>query len=167
MLEYPELGMEAIWKIEVENFPAFIVVDDKGNDFFKVRAHEDGHVTETQPTYDYGQRAGALAALSRGRHAHARLGVFGYLFSWPQWLLIAGVMICFLNRSGRCKLPRTEAPVLTCAATQRWGDSGAHEGRSKDRDEHFRHRRDGRISLSSGSLLQLRGFPFGGGDTYM
>jgi fumarate hydratase class I len=35
MLEYPELGMEAIWKIEVENFPAFILVDDKGNDFFK------------------------------------------------------------------------------------------------------------------------------------
>ncbi|MCW5750646.1 MAG: fumarate hydratase [Alphaproteobacteria bacterium] len=32
--EYPELGMEAIWRIEVENFPAFIVVDDKGNDFF-------------------------------------------------------------------------------------------------------------------------------------
>lgn len=35
LLEYPELGMEAIWKIEVENFPAFILVDDKGNDFFK------------------------------------------------------------------------------------------------------------------------------------
>lgn len=35
VLEYPELGMEAIWKIEVENFPAFIVVDDKGEDFFK------------------------------------------------------------------------------------------------------------------------------------
>ena len=35
-LEYPELGMEAIWKIEVEDFPAFILVDDKGNDFFKV-----------------------------------------------------------------------------------------------------------------------------------
>ncbi|MGO9944493.1 MAG: fumarate hydratase [Rhodoblastus sp.] len=35
IVEYPELGMEAIWKIEVENFPAFIVVDDKGNDFFK------------------------------------------------------------------------------------------------------------------------------------
>ncbi|MBI3782412.1 MAG: fumarate hydratase [Deltaproteobacteria bacterium] len=34
VLEYPELGMEAIWKIEVENFPAFIIVDDKGNDFF-------------------------------------------------------------------------------------------------------------------------------------
>ena len=33
-LEYPELGMEAIWQIEVENFPAFILVDDKGNDFF-------------------------------------------------------------------------------------------------------------------------------------
>jgi fumarate hydratase class I len=35
VLEYPELGMEAVWKIEVENFPAFIVVDDKGNDFFQ------------------------------------------------------------------------------------------------------------------------------------
>ncbi len=35
VLEYPELGMEAIWKIQVEDFPAFIVVDDKGNDFFQ------------------------------------------------------------------------------------------------------------------------------------
>ncbi len=35
LLEYPELGMEAIYRIEVENFPAFILVDDKGNDFFK------------------------------------------------------------------------------------------------------------------------------------
>ncbi|HEY2430005.1 MAG TPA: fumarate hydratase [Acidimicrobiales bacterium] len=35
VLEYPELGMEAVWKIEVEDFPAFIVVDDKGNDFFR------------------------------------------------------------------------------------------------------------------------------------
>ena len=35
ILEYEELGMEAIWKIEIENFPAFIVVDNKGNDFFK------------------------------------------------------------------------------------------------------------------------------------
>jgi len=34
VIEYPELGMEAIWKIDVEDFPAFIVVDDKGNDFF-------------------------------------------------------------------------------------------------------------------------------------
>jgi fumarate hydratase class I len=34
VLEYPELGMEAVWKIEVRNFPAFILVDDKGNDFF-------------------------------------------------------------------------------------------------------------------------------------
>nr|WP_218849545.1 fumarate hydratase [Nocardioides perillae] len=34
VLEYPELGMEAVWKIEVEDFPAFIVVDDQGNDFF-------------------------------------------------------------------------------------------------------------------------------------
>ncbi len=35
VIEYPELGMEAIWKIEVEDFPAFILTDDKGNDFFK------------------------------------------------------------------------------------------------------------------------------------
>jgi len=34
VVEYEELGMEAVWKIEVEDFPAFIVVDDKGNDFF-------------------------------------------------------------------------------------------------------------------------------------
>ncbi|MFL6812381.1 MAG: FumA C-terminus/TtdB family hydratase beta subunit, partial [Bradyrhizobium canariense] len=35
VLEYPELGMEAIWRIEVVDFPAFIIIDDKGNDFFK------------------------------------------------------------------------------------------------------------------------------------
>jgi fumarate hydratase class I len=34
LLDYKELGMEAIWKIEVENFPAFIIIDDKGNDFY-------------------------------------------------------------------------------------------------------------------------------------
>jgi len=34
VLEFPELGMEAVWKIEVENFPAFLITDDKGNDFF-------------------------------------------------------------------------------------------------------------------------------------
>ena len=34
VLEYPELGMEAVWRIEVKDFPAFVVVDDKGNDFF-------------------------------------------------------------------------------------------------------------------------------------
>jgi fumarate hydratase class I len=36
VLEYAELGMEAVWKIEVRNFPAFIVVDDTGNDFFEL-----------------------------------------------------------------------------------------------------------------------------------
>ena len=35
VLDYAELGMEAVWKIEVENFPAFVIVDDKGNDFFR------------------------------------------------------------------------------------------------------------------------------------
>ena len=36
VLEFPELGMEAVWEIEVENFPAFIIIDDKGNDFYKL-----------------------------------------------------------------------------------------------------------------------------------
>jgi fumarate hydratase class I len=39
VVEYPELGMEAIWRIEVVDFPAFIVIDDKGNDFFAKLAH--------------------------------------------------------------------------------------------------------------------------------
>jgi fumarate hydratase class I len=38
VLEYPELGMEAVWRIEVEDFPAFIVIDDKGNDFYSATA---------------------------------------------------------------------------------------------------------------------------------
>ena len=45
VLEYPELGMEAIWKIEVENFPAFIVVDDKGNDFFTELKNQQNALT--------------------------------------------------------------------------------------------------------------------------
>jgi fumarate hydratase class I len=47
VLEYPELGMEAVWRIEVEDFPAFIVVDDKGNDFF---------AATSQPTLTIGRR---------------------------------------------------------------------------------------------------------------
>ncbi len=43
VLEYPELGMEAVWRIEVQNFPAFIIVDDKGNNFF-------ASLTEKPPT---------------------------------------------------------------------------------------------------------------------
>ena len=39
VLEYPELGMEAVWRIEVVDFPAFVVVDDKGNDFFESVSH--------------------------------------------------------------------------------------------------------------------------------
>ena len=52
VLEYPELGMEAVWRIEVEDFPAFIVVDDKGNDFF---------ATTTKPlAMSIGKRPGLL-----------------------------------------------------------------------------------------------------------
>jgi len=43
VLDYPELGMEAVWKIEVVDFPAFIVVDDKGNDFF-AELNKPGHL---------------------------------------------------------------------------------------------------------------------------
>lgn len=46
VLDFEELGMEAVWRIEVENFPAFIVVDDKGNDFFA--ALEPGHLPVTK-----------------------------------------------------------------------------------------------------------------------
>jgi fumarate hydratase class I len=53
VLEYPELGMEAIWRIEVEDFPAFIVVDDKGNDFF---------AEVTKPVLTIGRRAASLGA---------------------------------------------------------------------------------------------------------
>ncbi len=49
VVEYPELGMEAIWRIDVEDFPAFIVVDDKGNDFF---------ADVMQPTLQVGKRPG-------------------------------------------------------------------------------------------------------------
>lgn len=48
VLEYPELGMEAVWRIEVEDFPAFIVVDDKGNDFF-AELMRPGHLKVRQP----------------------------------------------------------------------------------------------------------------------
>lgn len=49
VLEFPELGMEAVWKIEVEDFPAFIVVDDKGEDFF-------ADVTKPNPVFSIGRR---------------------------------------------------------------------------------------------------------------
>ncbi|MFC6705454.1 fumarate hydratase [Flexivirga alba] len=49
VLEYPELGMEAIWKIEVEDFPAFVVVDDKGEDFFAATAKPTAFTITTRP----------------------------------------------------------------------------------------------------------------------
>ena len=49
VLEYPELGMEAVWKIEVEDFPAFIVVDDKGEDFFAATAKPTAVTITTRP----------------------------------------------------------------------------------------------------------------------
>ena len=49
VMEYPELGMEAVWKIEVEDFPAFIVVDDKGNDFFASVTKPVAYTIEKRP----------------------------------------------------------------------------------------------------------------------
>jgi fumarate hydratase, class I len=49
VLEYPELGMEAVWRIEVRDFPAFIIVDDKGNDFFTGTAGGSGPVLTIGP----------------------------------------------------------------------------------------------------------------------
>ena len=68
VLEYPELGMEAVWKIDVVDFLAFIVVDDKGNDFFEqVRAEARGsprrrHLTRTNGI--------TRSAHSASRHGH-------------------------------------------------------------------------------------------------
>ena len=50
VLEYAELGMEAVWRIEVEDFPAFIVVDDKGNDFFEEGAQPVLRIGSKPPT---------------------------------------------------------------------------------------------------------------------
>ena len=65
MLEYPELGMEAVWRIEVVDFPAFIVVDDKGNDFFE------------QVRRDADARADARLTLNRRRRPARRARVGG------------------------------------------------------------------------------------------
>jgi fumarate hydratase, class I len=57
VLEYPELGMEAVWKIDVVDFPAFIVVDDKGNDFFEqVRADAAASARRHRPLIDVTRR---------------------------------------------------------------------------------------------------------------
>jgi fumarate hydratase class I len=52
VLEYPELGMEAVWRIEVQDFPAFIVVDDKGNDFFAETSKPRVMTIATRPDVD-------------------------------------------------------------------------------------------------------------------
>jgi len=70
VLEYPELGMEAVWKIEVRDFPAFIIVDDKGNDFF---AEAAGPLLE-----NFDVALGKARSLARGRSSTLRVG---YLMS--------------------------------------------------------------------------------------
>merc|ERR550537_901873 len=52
LVDMKELGMEAVWKIEVEDFPAFIVIDDKGNDFFKKWAPDGVVAPEEDSSFD-------------------------------------------------------------------------------------------------------------------
>lgn len=52
VLDMEELGMEAVWRIEVEDFPAFVVVDNKGNDFFKKWSKEAAKEPETDSFFD-------------------------------------------------------------------------------------------------------------------
>ena len=54
VVEYEELGMEAVWKIEVEDFPAFVVVDDKGNDFFEDTLRPVALTNQVGPPADSG-----------------------------------------------------------------------------------------------------------------
>ncbi len=70
VLEYEELGMEAVWKIEVEDFPAFIVVDDKGNDFF---TDPSGAVTAAARVRVASGSARRSRSLPRGRHTDGAL----------------------------------------------------------------------------------------------
>ena len=67
VLEYEELGMEAVWKIEVEDFPAFIVVDDKGNDFFTDPSRHHHDPAHRHPGAVGGVAARACAREPRGR----------------------------------------------------------------------------------------------------
>jgi fumarate hydratase class I len=67
VLEYAELGMEAVWKIEVVDFPAFIVVDDKGNDFFAPRTRT-GWARRSLPTR-WGSDRGSARARSSARRS--------------------------------------------------------------------------------------------------
>ena len=76
VLEYAELGMEAVWKIEVEDFPAFIVVDDKGNDFFAETLKPAGHEHQHEAgavSAPAGRRPGGGPCRPRG-HARRRRG---------------------------------------------------------------------------------------------
>ena len=74
VLEYEELGMEAVWKIEVEDFPAFIVVDDKGNDFF---TDPSGAVTCRSPASGSARRSSRGTSRRRRRPRAVRTATFG------------------------------------------------------------------------------------------
>ena len=75
VLEYPELGMEAVWKIEVVDFPAFIVVDDKGNDFFEaVRRAGEGRADRRPLTFSRRPTTSWLAVGPKPSRRRGRAG---------------------------------------------------------------------------------------------
>ena len=64
LLEYPELGMEAVWKIEVVDFPAFILVDDKGNDFYEGLDDKGPEARERRRWQAFAYASGSIPTVS-------------------------------------------------------------------------------------------------------
>jgi fumarate hydratase class I len=88
VLEYPELGMEAVWKIEVEDFPAFIVVDDKGNDFFAELQEEARELAQRALRLSSPAGAGSVVQEREApcviRMVASRPNVIPIVAIWPQ-----------------------------------------------------------------------------------
>jgi tartrate/fumarate subfamily iron-sulfur-dependent hydro-lyase beta chain len=135
VLEYPELGMEAVWKIEVEDFPAFIVVDDKGNDFF-------ASVTNPSAHHDR-QATRASERLDRSSSTHTPLG------TWDR------------HRAQPGTRPTTPQEAWACCRRQR----PVHGGRTRSphQDVQLRHRLANKQHALR-DLLRLRRLAGGGGD---
>ena len=130
VLEYPELGMEAVWKIEVQDFPAFIVVDDKGNDFFdlvnKPYTRPPRPVTPSQRRRDASnpnrshadhRNGGGRCLVQSNGLAHASYGgevggegaeaEFAFVV-WPPW----SRKRCIASTVDRCPSVRVEGCAL-------------------------------------------------------
>ena len=103
VLEYAELGMEAVWKIEVEDFPAFIVVDDKGNDFFTDPSGAHGAVTGSGfARRSRRTRVGVPAGVRGGRAAPERGVLVGWLLArlWRPLLVLVPTTTATTSSAG-------------------------------------------------------------------